>query len=308
MPTTADYLNDLIEQKNVLAQNISSCGVETGSNEKFNTLVTKVNEVYTSGINDEKIRVWDIRQNSGKRINYLYAFAGTTWYDDIYEPIYPIVASENATSMFNYSRVTDTKVPIDLSGSVRNTGNMFDNSKIATIRKLIVSETTPSIKFTNVSNLENITVEGVIGNDWTFTGCDSLTHDSLMSIINALKNYVTYESRSYINDSNAYVANNPVIKTEFQIENIVIGPGELKFDCFEPNTEYTNRIIVYVLEGTEEDFVNAKTIFVHENRGFTITVPIVPTETHTLTIGTTNLAKLTDEEKAIATEKGWILA
>ena len=32
------------------------------------------------------------------------------------------------------------------------------------------------------------------------------------------------------------------------------------------------------------------------------------TTTRTLKIGTTNLNKLTDEEKAIATEKGWTLA
>jgi hypothetical protein len=30
--------------------------------------------------------------------------------------------------------------------------------------------------------------------------------------------------------------------------------------------------------------------------------------THTVTLGTTNLAKLTDEDKAVATEKGWTLA
>ena len=30
--------------------------------------------------------------------------------------------------------------------------------------------------------------------------------------------------------------------------------------------------------------------------------------THTLTLGTTNLAKLTDAEKAIATNRGWTLA
>jgi hypothetical protein len=35
----------------------------------------------------------------------------------------------------------------------------------------------------------------------------------------------------------------------------------------------------------------------------------VPTgETKTLTLGATNLAKLTNEEKAIATQKGWTLA
>ena len=32
------------------------------------------------------------------------------------------------------------------------------------------------------------------------------------------------------------------------------------------------------------------------------------TSTKTLTLGSTNLAKLTDEEKQIATNKGWTLA
>ena len=32
------------------------------------------------------------------------------------------------------------------------------------------------------------------------------------------------------------------------------------------------------------------------------------TETQTLTLGSTNLAKLTEEEKQIATDKGWTLA
>ena len=32
------------------------------------------------------------------------------------------------------------------------------------------------------------------------------------------------------------------------------------------------------------------------------------TETQTLTLGSTNLAKLTDAEKKIATDKGWTLA
>jgi hypothetical protein len=33
----------------------------------------------------------------------------------------------------------------------------------------------------------------------------------------------------------------------------------------------------------------------------------ISTETHSVTLGTTNLAKLTDAEKAIATQKGWTL-
>ena len=35
---------------------------------------------------------------------------------------------------------------------------------------------------------------------------------------------------------------------------------------------------------------------------------VTDTKTHTLTMGSTNLAKLTDEDKSIATNKGWTLA
>ena len=78
--------------------------------------------------------------------------------------------------------------------------------------------------FNNCPNLKNIIIEGVIGDTISFGNSLLLTHDSLMSIISALK-----------------------------------------------------------------DFSGTST-------------------TMTCTLGTTNLAKLTDAEKAIATEKGWSLA
>lgn len=45
MPTTAEYLNDLINQKNALADNLNAKGVVADRNETLNTLVPKVLEI-----------------------------------------------------------------------------------------------------------------------------------------------------------------------------------------------------------------------------------------------------------------------
>lgn len=46
----------------------------------------------------------------------------------------------------------------------------------------------------------------------------------------------------------------------------------------------------------------------HESLMNVITNLAIVSETHTLALGETNLAKLTDEEKSIATNKGWTLS
>ena len=94
---------------------------------------------------------------------------------------------------------------------------------LKTIEKLrVVEDTIANNTAFSCSALENITIDGTIGTSFNFQYCTKLTHESLMSIIDALQT-----------------------KTE---------------------------------------------------------------GTWTVTLGTTNLAKLTDAEKAIATEKGWTLA
>ena len=125
-----------------------------------------------------------------------------------------------------FYRVASAEIPtIDLS-SATDTTRMFYSGDIITIEKVIFSENTviASNIFNSATGLKNIEIGGEICSDIAFTACTKLTHDSLMSIINHLKNF----------------------------------------------------------SGT--------------------------TDTRTLSLGTTNLNKLTDAEKAIATEKGWSLA
>jgi hypothetical protein len=114
---------------------------------------------------------------------------------------------------------------MDTSHCAKFTRAFYSAKNLHTIPRLNMTSATSVVDaFYQATALQNITFEGVIPMSLSFADCVLLTHDSLMSILNALKD----------------------------------------------------------LTGT----------------GSTLT----------LTLGTTNLAKLTDAEKAIATQKGWSLA
>lgn len=134
----------------------------------------------------------------------------------------------NFNSMFAYCSSLVYIPPLDTAK-----GNYFHNifsycTKLVTVGGVDFSKAIGfDNAFKNCTALENITINGVINRTGlSFSDCTKLTHDSLMSAINALYDYVA-------------------------------------------------------------------------NGG---------TGTYTLTLGSTNLAKLTDAEKAIATQKGWTLA
>ena len=201
---------------------------------------------------------WDSFQDNGNRVNYEKAFCGFT--NDAFRPKYDIKPT-HAYGLFwgcpmtidLAARLEELGIVLDLSncGSGLGVNYIFGTSKftrigevnatsmknlaqtfqacgnLVTIDKLILkddgSQAFTSV-FTGCYVLENIVIEGKIGEDAIFKDCTKLTDDSLMSIINALYDY----------------------------------------------------------SGT--------------------------TTTKTLTLGTTNLNKLSDAKKAIATQKGWTLA
>lgn len=188
---------------------------------------TRYAEGVAAGKQAEYDRFWDAAQDKGAKTTYTCAFAGYCWNDETFNPKYPITATVNATYMFWNSRITNTKVPIHHPTGTTNNTNIFANcSNLVTIPKLVVVETSAfaATSWTGCTKLENLTIEGVIGNNFPISAATKLSHDSLMSIIDHLKDYA--------------------------------GSGT----------------------------------------------------TYTLTIGTTNLNKLTAAEKKIATDKGWTLA
>lgn len=200
---------------------------------------------------------WDGFQQNGERTNYDKAFAGVGWTGGTFDPKYSMNVT-NGYMMFNGSRIdcdlvdflekrgltltinyrTDARYMfsntlftrigvVDLTEVTEAyTAYLFQNSSnLETIDLLILADKPyqNTTIFQNCSALKNLRIQGVVASNFDARWCP-LSVDSLMSIINALKDY-------------------------------------------------------------------------SETGG-----------TYTLTIGSTNLAKLTDAEKAIATQKGWTLA
>ena len=217
-----------------------------------------VNDGYNAGKLAERSAFWDSAQNYGKRVNYEGGFSGESWTDKTFYPKYDIKPT-NITYLFRRcgfdgsvkERLAECGVVLDLSSVKKDSmvqpfayakctefpaldishlsspslSNWFLYSQqLKTIEKLVINETCTfdSGTFKYCYALENIAIEGTIGQNGINFSWSPLTHDSLMSIINALQT-----------------------KTS---------------------------------------------------------------GTWTVTLGVDNLAKLTDAEKAIATQKGWTLA
>lgn len=181
-----------------------------------------IEEYIEQGRQAEWSEFWDEFQDNGNRTNYQHAFARDGWSDRIFKPKYNITAL-NPMQMFWYNtRITNLKqLLIDTGVTLSTTGattllQMFQSSSIThipiidartasninytfgsgckavEIEKLIVSETTPftSTTFNNASYLETLIIEGTIGvNGFNVQWSTKLSHESLMSIINALKDY-----------------------------------------------------------------------------------------------------------------------
>lgn len=221
---------------------------------------TGVDEVYDAGKQAEYDRFWDTFQQNGKRGRYEMAFSGEGWTEETFRPKYDIVLSaqynasmfrsaskltglyeatigrglkfdtSKATAlgqMFTYCERLTRIPPIDYSGGIDTTSMYQGCTSLVTIDKFTIREDTNFYNntFMNCYELQNLIIEGTIGtNGFNVSWSTKLTHDSLMSIINALQDKTSVGG------------------------------------------------------------------------------------TWTVTLGTDNLAKLTDAEKAIATQKGWTLA
>lgn len=171
--------------------------------------------------------LWDSIQRKGNRTDYYAAFV--RWQKEKFYPKYDIKGydlrylfyyfGEYGETMDLVERLAECGVIIDFS-STTSMANMFSNSRIShvgeidtskasslsglfdscyyltTIDKLILktdgNQSFSTTTFQNTRELVNITVEGVIGQkNFNVAAAVKLTHDSLMSIINALQDKTT---------------------------------------------------------------------------------------------------------------------
>ena len=251
-------INELFEQlSSGLASLANAIRAKTGKTDNLTIedMATEQDAVFDAGQEAYYDVIWDCIQNGGTATpEKIGIFQGEFWNDDTFRPKYDIVTATSSQYLFKKSRITDLAGILERLGKILDTSaatNLFEMFRESTvthvptidarkatefsqvfmrcyslvsIEKLILPASAKYTRpFTDSCNLMDLTIEVAIGNTgFDVSTCTKLTHDSLMSIINAL------ESKT--------------------------------------------------------------------------------SGTWTVTLGTTNLAKLTDAEKAIATQKGWTLA
>lgn len=177
----------------------------------------------TDGYNQYCNLIWEALQDGGKRTDYKRAFYNWDKFSECFKPKYDIKPAGSVTEMFaninqyisipnicgtlgitiDFSKVTEFNNilqgsaiwhfgVVDCSSATKLDYAFYLASSLQKIDKLILHEgiTSYSVCFGNTSLLKEITVEGTIaGTDIVLSAHTGLTHDSIMSFINALKDY-----------------------------------------------------------------------------------------------------------------------
>lgn len=362
----ADYENtcDKIREK-----------TETTDLIKSGELPEKIDEVFEAGKDAEWGSFWDAFQDYGNRRYYYSAFAsinGTSygWNDVTFKPKYDIIlgsGTHDNTSMFEYSPITNVKksledcgVTMDFSKATRLSAP-FRGAKTTHLPLIDVSSCTkiemgfynmPNLKALEFHNLradcvfdraiaycyalEELRITGTIGNNGIDVQYSPLTKESLLNVIDCLKDF-----NETIVDYSLTVNNgqSPIIDLATEhtlvdgetyemswtstfyydggtdtatVGTITLPSGEtvkgLKFDLYNiAEDNQTNFQYIYQ-SGNKLMWYDEFSQYADVGTVVDITVKRVATTPHSITLGGTNLAKLTDAEKAVATQKGWTLS
>ncbi len=163
-------------------------GIESGDVKIYNEQLENI--MYGTDIGGKSFydEFWDDYQINGTRRDYNYAFFGHGWTEKTFKPKYPLIFNDSF-SVFQDSDITE--IPECNVTACPEVRDMFNNaSMLKKIEKLILDPSgtqTFTRPFKDAEKLENLNVEGVIGNNGFEVGdCKNLSKSSIESIINAL--------------------------------------------------------------------------------------------------------------------------
>ncbi len=136
---------------------------------------------------------WESYTQNGSRYNWNNAFFGYGWNDSTYNPMNDFNNVKYCNNMFSQSAITDIKVTVDLTNSTSASSIFLSSTNLKTIPLLIVhKDLTFSNVFKGCANLENLTIQGLIGkNGFDVQDSTKLTNESLLSVLNALEDKTT---------------------------------------------------------------------------------------------------------------------
>lgn len=225
--TVVDALGKNVNQANsdfvAIKGKIVEKGVEVADGTRTAEYADKVDAVFEAGQEEAHFRFWDSFQAKGTRTSWSRAFE--KWDTLAIYPVHDIKPEGDVGYLFY--KITGES--IDISERFSECGIVFDTSKATSISYAFYSslitripkiDTTAMDKVKDFapstvnlhtideiilrddgsqtfgdsmvswdSSLTNVKISGTIGNDIKFTGCSALSHESLMSIINALKDF-----------------------------------------------------------------------------------------------------------------------
>ncbi len=113
--------------------------------EKLTNIAENEEKVYEAGKKAEYDVFWDAYQQSGKRINYDFAFAGDGWNDNTFKPKYDIIPNWNIVNLFYKTAITDLDALLKRCGvalDIRDNGNysqVFASSAVTVLPELVIS-------------------------------------------------------------------------------------------------------------------------------------------------------------------------
>ena len=135
----------------------------------------------------------------------------------------------NLTLAFAYTHITELPT-LDCTGLGSGSTGLFSHSygRLKTIEKLIVNESVTFASWFTNANVQNLTFEGVIGQNLNLGPCTSLTGDSIRSTIGCLSDTATGKTLTLSKEA---------VETAFGSGNIQLSPS---FDAdFLANRGYT---------------------------------------------------------------------
>lgn len=178
-------------------------------------------EGFESGKRQQDIDFWEVFQQGGTRKNYEHGFAGKGWYKENMKPRYDITPSYASSMFLNceyQGDLRDLPVKLDFSQSASmanllgyaygvtgigtvdaskagNVQSIFTFARaLVTVEKLKLKDDGSQLfgdAFKECNSLQNIVIEGTIGQTVNFQWSKNLTRESIESIVYALSTETT---------------------------------------------------------------------------------------------------------------------
>lgn len=242
--------------------------------EKLTQIAENEQKVYDAGKTKEWNDFWDSYQQNGERTLYHAAFGNNGWTDITFKPKYDIRPERTCLDIFRYAQITNLAA-ILIKQKVK-----LNTSKATNLQQFIQWSTITHVGTIDCTGLTELDLKN------SFARCPIKTIEQLR-----LKPDIKYTTTFYL---------------ATELENLSISDkyGGFIGGYFDGTGTAYNELPVI---GNDLNLSDC-TKLTHTSLVSVICALANDGTTHTLTLGTTNLAKLSDAEKAMATQKGWTLA